>query len=167
MHRQIRNSSPQFLIALVMLFALGSVARAADATLAWDANTESDLAGYKIYYGNGSHVYGSPVILGKVTTYTITNLPAGTYYFAVTAYNTAGLESGYSNEVSTTISGTTSKCDMNADGAVNVQDMQVLINAILALQGATANDLNGDSRVDILDLQILCNVILGLRSCPL
>ena len=38
--------------------------------------------------------------VGLATTYTVTNLLAGhTYYFAVAAYNTAGIESGKSNEV--------------------------------------------------------------------
>ncbi len=36
-------------------------------------------------------------------TFTTPALPNGTWYFTVTAYNTAGLESGYLNEVSKTI----------------------------------------------------------------
>jgi len=36
-------------------------------------------------------------------TFTTPALPNGTWYFAVTAYNTAGTESGYSNEVSKAI----------------------------------------------------------------
>ena len=70
------------------------------AKLQWDANTEADLAGYKVYWGTASHTYGTPITLGKVTTYDVTNLMApGTYYFAVTAFNTAGQESGYSNDL--------------------------------------------------------------------
>lgn len=75
----------------------------AQATLEWDPNSESDLAGYKMYVGTASGVHGAPIDVGLVTTYTVTNLQSGsTYYFAVTAYNTAGLESGKSNEVSWT-----------------------------------------------------------------
>jgi hypothetical protein len=135
--------------------------------LIWDANTETDLAGYKVYYGTTTRTYGAPIPLGKVTTYTFTGLPPGTYYFAVTAVNNATLESGYSNEVSTTIAPTTSKCDSNNDGSVNVLDLQILVNVILGVQGPAANnDLNADGRVDVLDLQILANVILGVRTCP-
>jgi phosphodiesterase/alkaline phosphatase D-like protein len=77
---------------------------AANVSLAWNANTESDLAGYKIYWGTASRTYGTPVTLGLVTTYTVTGLtPGTTYFFAATAYDTAGNNSGYSNEVSTTI----------------------------------------------------------------
>ncbi len=41
--------------------------------------------------------------VGNVTTYTISNLVSGAYYFAVTAYDSQNIESGYSNEVSGTI----------------------------------------------------------------
>ena len=69
-------------------------------TLEWDANTEPDLAGYKLYCGAASGSYDTVIDVGNSTTYTLTDLPAGrTYYIAATAYNTAGLESGYSNEV--------------------------------------------------------------------
>jgi len=71
--------------------------------LAWDPNAESNLAGYKVYVGTASSVYGTPVDVGLVTTFEVINLTKGqTYYFAVTAYNSAG-ESGDSNEVSKTI----------------------------------------------------------------
>jgi len=158
------------LIAALLWLACAAPALAADVTLAWDANTESNLAGYKVYYGTASRVYGTPITIGTQTTYTVTGLTPGTYYFAVTAYNTSGLESGYSNEVFQTVSGTssTTKCDANSDGLANVLDLQILINAILGIQTIPAGkgDLNGDGKVDVLDLQILGNVILGIRSCP-
>ena len=71
-------------------------------TLEWDPNTETDLAGYRIYTGSASGVYGAtPAWSGTATTCTITGLVRGrTYYFAATARNTAGVESGRSNEVS-------------------------------------------------------------------
>jgi hypothetical protein len=155
------------LFAPFCLLILTAPALAAEVTLQWDANTESDLAGYKVYIGTASGVYGAPMVIGKLTTYTFANLPAGTYYFAVTAYDTAGFESGYSNEVTTAVAGT-SKCDLGGDGIVNVLDLQRLINGILGVQPLTggAGDLNGDGVVNVLDLQLLGNVILGLRSCP-
>jgi len=73
------------------------------ATLQWAANSESDLAGYKIYQGTTSGSYGLSVAVGKVTTYTASNLQDGlTYYFAITAYDTSGNESPPSFEVSKT-----------------------------------------------------------------
>jgi hypothetical protein len=76
-------------------------------TLSWATNVEPDLAGYKIYVGARSGTYsfpGSPFVTGKVTNYTISNLPKSeTYYFAISAYDSAGNESVLSAEVSTTL----------------------------------------------------------------
>ena len=47
--------------------------------------------------------YSNTVDVGNVLTYTLTNLGAGTYYIAASAYDNSGNESGYSNEVSATI----------------------------------------------------------------
>jgi hypothetical protein len=78
-------------------------AHAAQVTLAWDRNAESNVAGYKIYYGNASRDYDWWIDVGDVTSFTLTNLGDGaTYYFAATAYDNANppLESTYSDEVS-------------------------------------------------------------------
>lgn len=72
-------------------------------TLSWSPNTEPDLAGYKIYCGTTSHVYTTITAVGKVVSYLGGNLPAGTYYCAVTAFDTAGNESAFSQEVSKVI----------------------------------------------------------------
>ena len=73
-------------------------------TLTWTANGEPDLAGYKVYIGTVSGIYdvpGSAFVIGKVTSYTFSNLPKGqTYFFAITAYDSAGNESQLSAEVS-------------------------------------------------------------------
>ena len=73
-------------------------------TLTWTANREPDLAGYKVYIGTASGTYdapGSSFVTGKVTSYTVSNLPKGqTYFFAITAYDSAGNESQLSAEVS-------------------------------------------------------------------
>lgn len=83
---------------------------AASKTLVWDpppTNTDgtppTDLVGYKIYYGPKSGNYTNTLDVGKVTTSVVNNLTNGiTYYFAVTAYNSARVESSFSNEVSKT-----------------------------------------------------------------
>ncbi|MBI3608556.1 MAG: metallophosphoesterase family protein [Nitrospirae bacterium] len=81
----------------------GTAAYAADANLAWDANTEPDIAGYKLHYGTISGAYTSVLDAGNVTTRTVTGLGNGTYYFALTAYDTSGNESQLSNEVNKTL----------------------------------------------------------------
>jgi hypothetical protein len=73
-------------------------------TLVWDPNIEPDLEGYKCYYGLDSRDYAHTVVVGNQTVCTVTDLePGETYYFAVTAYNTVGLESDYSEEVIYTV----------------------------------------------------------------
>ncbi len=73
---------------------------AADITLAWDQNSDPDLAGYKLYLGNSSRNYTHTIDLGLTTQYTIRNLIDGTvYFFTLTAYNQKGFESSFSNEV--------------------------------------------------------------------
>ena len=91
------------LFPLLFLFAL-SQSYAMVVTLQWDPNTEPDLAGYMVYYNTGSSgpPYDSTVDVGNVTTYPLHGLTDGvTYFFVVSAYDTEGLESDYSNEVST------------------------------------------------------------------
>lgn len=86
---------------LLMLLGSSIVAAGQSVTLAWNANTETNLAGYRLYWGSASRSYSTNMtVLVPETTATVTNLPAGpTNYFAVTAYTTDGLESDYSDEV--------------------------------------------------------------------
>ncbi len=88
----------------ILFFIFSTGAFAATASLSWDANTESDLSGYKVYFGTAPGSYGTPVNVGNTTSYTVSGLSDGTYYFAVTAFDTSGNESGFSNEVSKTLS---------------------------------------------------------------
>lgn len=70
-------------------------------TLAWDNSTDPTVTGYNIYYGVRSRGYTNIVNAGLTNTATVSNLVASTtYFFAATAYNSAGLESDFSVEVS-------------------------------------------------------------------
>lgn len=89
-------------VALWAVFLLVSLAtaQAATVTLSWTASSGS-VAGYNVYYGTASGSYG-PAQPAASTTYTTPDLAAGTYYFVVKARDSAGNESGPSNEVSST-----------------------------------------------------------------
>ncbi len=91
-----------------MVFLAGSVL-AADATLAWDPNSEVDLAGYGVYYqkfppDQQYELFGY-VALDELDdsdnpTFIVSGLDLGSQYqFAVTAYDSAGNESAYSTPV--------------------------------------------------------------------
>jgi hypothetical protein len=82
------------------------------ATLSWaapqtnaDGSALTDLAGFRIYYGSASGSYSKSITISSPTTlrYTIDNLPSGTHYFVVKAFDAARNESAPSPEVSKTI----------------------------------------------------------------
>ena len=68
--------------------------------LQWNANAEAFLGGYKVYYGTSSGNYGTPVVLGSVTSHELTSLASGNdYYLAISSMNTVGFESAKSSEI--------------------------------------------------------------------
>ena len=85
-------------LGLVLLLFLAPCALAAPLTLAWDAS--AGATGYTIYYGSASRNYTATVDFGNTTTASLSALdPAQVYYMAVTAYDDAGNESAFSNEI--------------------------------------------------------------------
>jgi len=81
-------------------------------TLSWqapqlneDSSPLTDLAGYRIYFGNAPGTYNeSTTILYRATTATFNDLPTGqTIYMAMTAFDYSGNESVYSNELTVTL----------------------------------------------------------------
>lgn len=90
-------------ICLLFLVAFGADARQAD--LEWDA--VAGAAGYRLYVGTESGVYGDVYDTGSSTLFTVANLdPWQRYYFAATAYAGAD-ESGFSNEIQLAAAGAT------------------------------------------------------------
>jgi hypothetical protein len=111
-----------FIIALaaILSFAGAGSAGAAQVTLAWDANADQSVTGYRVYYrtgtagppyeGEGLDQGASPIEIplnsmadSQNPEFPLTGLAAGTYYFTCTAYDDNDNESGYSNEVSFTV----------------------------------------------------------------
>jgi hypothetical protein len=90
----------------------GSLARAQttqSVSLAWNANADPSVVGYNVHYGTSSNSLTTTqnVKGSATTTATVSGLTTGkTYYFAVTAYNAAGINSRYSNQVSYTATST-------------------------------------------------------------
>lgn len=92
---------------------LGTTLAAGAVTLQWEAPTVttagtplSGLAGFRIHYGKSAGILDSTIIVSNPGTlaYSVDNLPAGTYYFAVKAIDSQGGESELSNIRSLTVS---------------------------------------------------------------
>jgi chitinase len=116
---------------------------AAQVTLAWDPNSESDLAGYRIHYGTASGSYSVHIDVHNVTTYTVTGLTNGqTYYLAATAYDSAGNESGYSNQVNYTVPTATN--GVPSAPATPSGPTSAVVNVAVTFS-TSATDPNGDS----------------------
>ena len=89
---------------LSVSFTVKQPTTAGSVNLTWAANTEPDLAGYKVYVGTQSGVYGAPISVGNVTAYQLNNLTMNTTYFvSITAIDTGGNESLHSAEVSKSV----------------------------------------------------------------
>ena len=82
------------------------------ATLSWTVPTENtngtpltNLAGYHIYYGTSAGAWTTTITVLEATetSYVVSGLAPGTYYFAIVAFNTAGEDSPQSNVGSKTI----------------------------------------------------------------
>ena len=108
----LRLASPlvRFTLALCLLLVVQvSQAAAGSVRLFWDRNTESNLAGYVLTYGATPGVYTESVTLpATAQTHEFTDLSDGTYYFAIRAFDMAGMRSGYSNEVRIVVGSTLS-----------------------------------------------------------
>lgn len=98
-----------FLAALVatgLIWLYKQPAHYGTASLSWNANTETNLAGYKVYYGAKprdnncpSGGYDNIIDVGNNTAQQLNNLTNNqTYYFSITSYNTSGKESCFSEE---------------------------------------------------------------------
>lgn len=100
------------IVCLLCVLAPAAWGAGASVTLEWDPNSEADLAGYKMYYGNSprpadatraGNPYPNTIDVKNVTVYTVAGLGNGNWCFAATAYNTGGAESEFSNEVCTSL----------------------------------------------------------------
>lgn len=106
--------SPRLAAAMTgacLFIATATASYSADVNLSWEAPTSntdgspaSDIKGYRVHVGTAPGVYTRSEETGNRTTATIGSLSESqTYYFAVTAFDSAGTESDPSNEISHSI----------------------------------------------------------------
>jgi hypothetical protein len=109
MYHATSGASQAFAHACIAIYPTTASSRP-DILVQWDANVESDLAGYKLYYGTTSRNNGGyqkpnyfQIIPAGTETYEMTNVEDGLHYFSLTAFDTSNNESEFSNEVFTEI----------------------------------------------------------------
>lgn len=93
----------------------GQVTGNGAANLTWNNNSESDLAGYYLYYGpnqttwngTGAAQGNSPILVVGKNNLAITGMPAGTVYFMLKAFDTSNNLSNMSNVVQLNFTGQT------------------------------------------------------------
>jgi len=157
-----QGSASKYLLVVMFFWILSlaghSTCFATTVALQWDASTDPSLAGYKVYYqadsnavpftGTGAAQGAAPVLVQNQTSATVGGLdPSHSYYFAVTAYDTSGIESSYSNVVyvpelvspatsitfpsnNSSVSGIVS-VTVNASDNVGVTKVELYVNGVL------------------------------------
>jgi hypothetical protein len=107
----MRGSLIKLYFVAFAILLLPALTLAGSATVSWNPNSDDDLKGYKVYYSTtkGGPYGSSTALISKTqTSYTISDLSSGAYYFVVVAVDTSNNESINSAEVSKTITSTVS-----------------------------------------------------------
>jgi len=92
----------RYILCLIFFLLLPTVSFGDSITLEWSPNSETDLAGYRVFMREASQGYDylSPAWEGTETTCRIESIIATKkYYFVVRAFDTEEYESENSNEV--------------------------------------------------------------------
>jgi hypothetical protein len=140
-----------FAAAQICAFASGS------ATLTWLPSTDANVVGYNVYYGGTSGDYTNKISTANTTNTIVSGLVQGvTYYFAVTAYDSSGLESPFSNEASYAIplNATNNAVTANTLPTLNVVgNLAINENAgeqIVNLSGISSGIVSGKQTIKII-----------------
>ena len=106
---------PTRVLGGILLFALldnpvrtlsATLPGSSSVALAWNTSPSLGVTGYRVHYGAASGSYTNSVVVGNLTTGTVSGLAGGvTYFFAVAAYNASGPESDLSNSFSYAVTG--------------------------------------------------------------
>lgn len=91
------------ILTMAAILTIATLSRAMDVTIQWQANTEPDLAGYRLYQADriGDHTgaWAQVAEVGLVTTCIVTVSDGQNFAWLLTAYDTSGNESFVSNMV--------------------------------------------------------------------
>jgi hypothetical protein len=111
MGKEVRNTMSKVIsLTVFLIMVISTSVSAKTVNLAWDPSPDTNVAGYKVYYdagssslplnGTGANEGTSPVDIGSALTASINGLSdTQIHRFTITAYDTYGNESSYSNIV--------------------------------------------------------------------
>lgn len=92
-----------FVLVMIMSLVMVTFVSAKEVRFIWNANTEKDLKGYRLYQSSKSGVYNKKIIRATILAGTqkakINVTREGTHFWVLTAFDRYGNESGFSNEV--------------------------------------------------------------------
>src|SRR3990167_8520480 len=133
---------------------LTATAGSGQINVSWSGNSESDLAGYKVYWDTDSgYSYANSADVGNTTSYTITGLATGKYYVTVTAHDsnyssvnedastivndnmTSGYESWYAEEKTVTVGSPAPT--VSTGSATNITSSSATLNGTVTANGAS------------------------------
>ncbi|MEW5803167.1 MAG: Ig-like domain-containing protein [bacterium] len=154
----------------ILLFCHIPLAYTMDVMLEWTENTGQDIAGYKVYYtadpagspydGTEALEGDSPINVGKVSQYILTGLSTiRNYRFVVTAYDSLGRESDYSNEVvfTTMITDITSSYDGSFTAGADIPISIHFSEPVTLTGGNLIVTLNTGYRAEVMPFAALVN----------
>ncbi|MGN6385787.1 MAG: fibronectin type III domain-containing protein [Verrucomicrobiota bacterium] len=132
----------KYLFFIAVCLAFLSSARSEEITLGWDPSTDTNVVGYKLYYGLEET---EPTIVTVDTNQvTISDLQKGSsYFFYVTAFNADALESAPSETINYTVP--FAKNDSPLLIAENLGDGGMILRAL----GAVMQNYTLQSRTDL------------------
>lgn len=126
----------------------------------WNRNTEPNLAGYKLYVGDAPRTYSPPINVGMVTNYTLSALqPGSTYYFALTAFNTAGTESSLTPELTYQVPAVPSNAPPTLNPITNLNIPEDAGQQTVALSGISSGSMSENQPLTVTAVSSHPNVI--------
>jgi hypothetical protein len=143
--RIVRIYFQSLMVVLALIFRVDPAA-AGSVSLTWDPSPDTNVIGYKIYYGTASQVYTTNLVVGNVTNTTLNGLAVGTtFYFAATGYDATGDESAFSNEAFYAVTNAAPTLDAIADLSISENAGGQSYN----LTGITAGDTNQNETLTV------------------
>jgi hypothetical protein len=138
MRPRVNMRSQWVAYALAFFLTMTATSAAADTlTLMWDQSPDANVAGYLVYVGTQSGVYGATYDVGNATSFAYANATAGkAYYFAVAAYFPGPVIGTKSTEVSGSSNG--------APIILNPGNQSSVVGDTVSLQ-LSGSDPNGQS----------------------